>query len=157
MLDVSQRSSVSRTGPPSIEPSDEWRYALVGGVVSLPFTALSYLETGSELSLTPVLFGGLLAGYLARRRTGSIDGVGIRAGLVGGLPALAMLAEVVAAASALAGPRWFVAAGSLLTLGAVITAATLAFGLSAALGAVGARIGGWLAGSNGRRRPEANV
>jgi hypothetical protein len=148
---------VSETGPPSIDPGDAWRYALVGGLASIPFTALSYLETGSELSLSPVLFGGLLAGYLARRRTGSLDGVGIRAGLVGGLPALAVLAEIVAASSALGGPAWFVVAGSLLTLGFVVTVAILAFGLSAVLGAVGARIGGWLARSSGGGRAEASV
>ncbi|WP_236639683.1 DUF5518 domain-containing protein [Salinigranum halophilum] len=48
-----------------------------------PFTTLAYWQSSSEMSLWPVFFGGLLAGYLAQRRTGQCSGVGLRAGLVG--------------------------------------------------------------------------
>jgi len=146
---------MSRTGPLPFELSDPWTYALVGGLASIPFTVAGYAETASELSLTPVLFGGILAGYLAKRRTGTRAGVGARAGLVGGLPGLWMLSDLLAATSALAGPPWFMVAGGLLALSAAVGIALLVLGLSALSGAVGARVGGWLAGSGGRRRPAA--
>jgi len=146
---------MSRTGPLPLELSDTWTYALLGGLASVPFTVLGYAETGSELSLAPVFFGGILAGYLATRRTGTRAGVGARAGLVGGLPGLWLLSDLLAATSALGGPTWFVAAGIALAVGAAAAVALVVLGLSALCGAVGARIGGWLAGSGGRRRPAA--
>ncbi|RDI69895.1 DUF5518 domain-containing protein [Halopelagius longus] len=144
-----------KIGPVAFEVSDTWKYALLGGLASIPFTTLGYLETGSELSLSPVLFGGLLAGYLAQRNTGTSSGVGFRAGLVGGLPVLLVLADVLAATSGLAGPTWFVAVGIALALGFVAVVAALVFGLSGLVGVIGGRIGGWLAGSGGRRHPPA--
>ena len=146
---------MSRTGPLPLVASDTWKYALLGGLASIPFTAIGYFETGSELSLSPVLFGGVLAGYLAQRNTETSRGVGFRAGLVGGLPALWLLTDVLTATSGLAGPTWFVAAGTIITLGSVLVVATLAFGLSGVIGEVGARVGSWLAGSDGRQQPPA--
>lgn len=122
-----------------------WTYALLGGGVALPVVGLSYWQTGSELSLTPVFFGALLAGYLATRRTGTCDGVGSRAGAVGGLSVLWPLAELVAGASWLSGPAWFVWSGTALTVGMAVSFGLLAVGLAAVLGAAGARVGGWLA------------
>ena len=146
---------MSRTGPLPLELSDTWTYALLGGLASVPFTVVGYAQSGSELSLAPVFFGGILAGYLARRRTGTRAGVGARAGLVGGLPGLWILVDLLAATSALAGPPWFMAAGGLLALSAAAAIALFVLGLSALCGAVGARVGGWLAGSGGRRGPPA--
>jgi hypothetical protein len=68
--------------------SQRWTYAFIGGIIALPFTLFSYWQTGSELSLAPVFFGGLLAGYLARRRLGKYSGIGLRAELIGGLPVI---------------------------------------------------------------------
>lgn len=129
--------------------SDTWRFALLGGLASLPFTTASYWQTGSELSLSPVFFGGLLAAYLARRKHGTAKGVGLRAGLIGGLPGLWVLYDVLVAATALSGPPWFMAAGVVMTALFLMTVAVLAFGLSALVGAVGGRVGGWLAGETG--------
>ena len=131
---------------------DTWFYALIGGLASMPLTAASYWQTGSEMALSPVLFGGLLAGYLAARQTGQHRGVGVRAGLVGGLPIVWVVAEIFAGVSALGGPSWFVAAGTLLTFGVLVVVAAMAFALAAILGALGARIGHWLALRTGRRR-----
>jgi len=122
--------------------SQQWQYALIFGVLALPFTALSYWQTGSELSLSPVFLGSVLAGYLTTRRTGTGRGVGARVGLVGGLPVLWVLFDLLQAASALAGPSWFVASVTLLTVGVTIG---FGFGLAAFIGEIGGRIGGWVA------------
>lgn len=119
-----------------------WRYAVIGGMLALPVTAFGYWQTGSELSLSPVLCGGLLAGYLAERRIGESHGVGIRTGLIGGSPVVWILFDVLSMASALAGPVWFVTGATLLT---VVVVAAFGFGLAALFGTVGAKIGSWLA------------
>jgi hypothetical protein len=131
---------------PSAAPSGPWTYALLGGGVALPVVVFSYWQTGSELSLTPVFFGGILAGYLATRRTGTCDGVGSRVGVVGGLSVVWPLADLVAASSWLSGPTWFVWSASALTVGMTVSFGVLVLGFAAVLGAAGARVGGWLAG-----------
>ena len=137
---------MSETGPPPQHGETQWKYALIGGLASLPFTTLSYWQSGSELSLGAVLFGGILAGYLAVQAGGELSGVGPRVGLVGGLPVLWVLFDVLAATSGLAGPAWFVTSATLLTVGVTVVVAVLGFGIAALIGEVGARIGGWLAG-----------
>ena len=134
------------TGPPPQHETTQWKYALIGGLASLPFTTFSYWQTGSELSLGAVLFGGILAGYLVDRAGGEPSGVGTRVGIVGGLPVLWVLFDVFAATSGLAGPAWFVTSATLLTIGFTIVVAVLGFGIAAFIGEVGARIGSWLAG-----------
>ena len=134
-------------GPPPPHGTTPWKYALIGGLASLPFTTLSYWQTGSELSLGAVLFGGILAGYLAKRADGEISGVGTRVGIVGGLPVFWVVFDVLAATGGLAGPAWFVTSATLLTVGFTIVIAVVGFGISALVGEVGTRIGSWLAGS----------
>ena len=131
---------------PSAALNDQWTDALRGGGVALPVGVFTYWQTGSELSLAPVFFGGILAGYVATRRTGACDGVGSRAGVVGGLSVVWPLAELVAASSWLSGPTWFVWSGTALTVGMAVSFGVLVLGLAAVLGAAGARVGGWLAG-----------
>jgi hypothetical protein len=144
---------VSRIGSLRERLGDTWTYALLLGIASIPLTTATYWQSGSELSLSPVLFAGVLAGYLAKRRTGSSDGVGVRTGLIGGLPVIWLLVDVLGAASALGGPSWFVAAGLLFTVGILAILTVVGFGLAALAGAVGGRIGGWLAGHAAGRRP----
>jgi hypothetical protein len=134
-------------GPPSTHETTPWKYALIGGGASLPFTTLSYWQTGSELSLGAVLFGGILAGYLAKRADGEISGVGSRVGIVGGLPVLWVVFDVLAATGGLAGPGWFVTSATLLTIGVTTVIAVVGFGISALVGEVGTRIGCWVAGN----------
>lgn len=149
---------MSRNGSPLTNVSQRWTYAFIGGMVALPFTALGYWQTGSELSLAPVLFGGVLAGYLARRRAGESRGVGLRAGLVGGLPVVWVLFDVLAATSALAGPPWFVASATVITVGITAGVGVFGFGLAALAGEVGARAGGWVAGKRpGQPRPAVDL
>ncbi len=89
-----------------------------------------------------MFFGGLLAGYLAKRRTGSSDGVGVRTGLLGGLPMIWLLVDVLGAASALGGPSWFVAVGLVFTVGILTAITVVGFGLTTLAGAVSGRVGG---------------
>jgi len=148
---------MSESGPSPQHGKTQWKYALVGGLASLPFTTISYWQTGSELSLGAVLFGGILAGYLAVRTGGGHSGVGLRVGLVGGLPVLWVLFDVLAATSGLAGPAWFVTSATLLTIGFTIMVAALGFGIAALIGEIGTRIGGWLAGEQpGQRNSVTN-
>jgi hypothetical protein len=134
-------------GPLPQHGTTPWTYALIGGFVALPFTTLSYWRTGSELSLGAVVFGGILAGYLAKRADGEISGVGNRVGTVGGLPVLWVVFDVLAATEGLAGPVWFVTSATLLTIGFTAVVTVVGFGISALVGEVGARIGSWLAGN----------
>ena len=134
-------------GPHPQHGTTPWKYALIGGLASLPFTTLSYWQTGSELSLGAVLFGGILAGYLAKRAAGEISGVGTRVGIVGGHPVLWVVFDVLAATEGLAGPTWFVTSATLFTIGLSLVVAVVGFGISALVGEVGARIGSWMAGN----------
>jgi hypothetical protein len=146
---------VTWSGPLTDRLDDTWKHALVGGLASIPLTTAGYWQSGSELSLSPVFLGGVLAGYLASRETGSARGVGIRAGLVGGLPSLWIVADVFGAASGLAGPPWFVTAGLILTVAFVAGFVLLALGFSAFVGEIGARVGDWAAGRTGQCGPPA--
>ncbi|AXG10952.1 DUF5518 domain-containing protein [Haloplanus rubicundus] len=129
---------------------EPWRYALLGGLLALPGTAYLYWQSGTELSVGPVLLGGVVAGYLYRgteRRR-----VGVRTGLIGGLPALWMLADALAVVPGVGGPAWFrVAAGGMGVL-TMLLFTLLAFALAAVAGVVGAAVGDWLSEKTGRRR-----
>jgi hypothetical protein len=133
--------------------TETWKYALLGGIASVPFTVgLFWLSgTGSEFALDVVLLGGLLAGYLAR--AGSADAsstsVGVRAGVVGGLPGLWLLVDVLRAASALAGPVWFQVAAVSMT---VVVVTTAVLGFAGVVGVLGAKVGDWLAEKRGVQR-----
>jgi hypothetical protein len=125
-----------------------WRYALLGGLLTLPFTTLSYARTGEELTLSMVFWGGLLAGYLAKRRGLAGKSTGIRAGAVGGLPALWMVGDMVGFLIGLTQPEWIRA------VQLVVLVLSLAFiiGLSAFIGGLGGQLGGWLAERGGHPR-----
>ncbi|WP_340102172.1 DUF5518 domain-containing protein [Salinibaculum salinum] len=125
--------------------TDTWRYALIGGLLSIPLTiSLYYLSgMGNELSLNMLFFGGLIAVYLAKRGPETVDStdVGLRAGVVGGLPGVWLLAEMVHIVTAASGPLWFrVVGGGFVTIAFAISL----FGLAALVGLLGAKIGAWL-------------
>ncbi len=148
-------STVPRTGPLPRELSPTWRYALLGGLVSIPFTVASYWQTGDEMSLSAAFFAALLTGYLAKRRGLESSPVGARTGLVGALPVVLILYDVLAfAAAGLGGPAWFRVVGFLgVGLFGVVFLA-LGAGISVLAGWAGGRIGGWVAErTGGRRRP----
>jgi len=142
---------VFRIGP----LSDTWRCALVGGLVALPGTAYLLWQSGNELSLGPVLVGGLVAGYLHTGDRSARRSVGVRIGLIGALPVLWLLADVLGAASGASGPPWFQAAAVGMGVGAALTVSLFAFVLAAVTGVVGAAVGDWLSRKTGRRQSPA--
>jgi ABC-type thiamin/hydroxymethylpyrimidine transport system permease subunit len=142
------------TGPLAGRLSRTWRYGLLGGVLALPFTALSYARTGGELTLGVVFWGGLLAGYLAKRRGLAGTPAGTRAGVVGGVPALWMVADLSVFVAGLGGPAWFRA----VQLAVLVLWLPLVVGLSALVGGLGGRAGGWIAERSGHpRKPVADT
>lgn len=139
--------SHSRRSPLRVD--EAWRYALVGGLVSIPLTGGLYWLSGAgnELSFNAVLLGGLLAGYLAPTAVDS-TAAGIRAGVIGSLPGLWLLGDVLAAATALTGPTWFRVTGVGM---AAVAFSGVVFGLGALAGGVGGVVGAWLARRVGHR------
>jgi hypothetical protein len=106
---------------------------------------MSYWQTGSEISLAPVVLGGLIAGYLSTWKTGESRGVGTRAGVIGGLPIVWMLFDVLGATRELTGSAWFVTGATIITIGFVVVLLVVGFGLSALVGSGGAKLGSWVA------------
>ena len=136
--------------PLSLPVRDPWKYALFGGIASMPFTVWQYLQSSpeNEFSLGAVFFGGLLAGYLASAAATEIDviDVGFRAGVIGALPVLWILVDFLEAATVLGGPLWFqVIAISMVVL--LVTSVILGF--AGFIGLLGAKAGGWLAKKTG--------
>jgi len=133
--------------------TETWKYALIGGIVSLPLTIGLYWLSGmgSEVSLNMVFWGGLLAGYLASAAATETDAssVGFRAGVVGGLPGLWLIVDLLEAAIAWGSPLWFrIVAVSMLAVGFT----TVLLGFSGFVGLLGAKVGGWLAKKIGTQR-----
>ena len=133
--------------------TETWKYALIGGIASLPLTIGLYWQSGmgSEFSLNMVFFGGLLAGYLASAAATEIAGssVGFRAGVLGGLPGLWLVVDLIEAAFVWSSPLWFrVVSISMLTVGFT----TVLFAFAGLVGLLGAKVGGWLAKKTGAHR-----
>jgi hypothetical protein len=140
---------------PLHEVSDTWRFALLGGVLSMPFTLASYWQSGSEMSLSSVVLAAIVVGYLAKQRGLESSPVGLRTGVVGALPTLWIAWDMATALAALEGPTWFVA-GSSIAMGLFVLAALgIVTGISAVFGALGGRLGGWLAERNRSQPPAA--
>jgi hypothetical protein len=118
---------------------ETWRYALVGGVVSIPLSLGLYWYTGmgNDFSLNMVTVGGLLAGYLAKRNSVDAKPAGVRAGLIGALPGLAWILPRIA--------RSVAAGWSLLPIAVFLCLFTvIIFGIGAVAGVIGGAVGGWL-------------
>ncbi|MEZ3143416.1 DUF5518 domain-containing protein [Halobaculum sp. MBLA0143] len=129
-----------------------WRYGVVGGLLAAPSVALSYWQTGSEVSVVSVALVALLVGYVAKRRSAYGDGIGARVGVVGGLPILWASYDFAVSSVGLSNPSWFTGASLVLLGGFTI----VGFGMAGLLGEVGARVGGWLADRTSRSRRVAH-
>ncbi|WP_336336714.1 DUF5518 domain-containing protein [Haloarcula brevis] len=129
--------------------SDTWKYALLGGLLAAPFTALEVIRSSGSIRFNMVLVGGALAGYLVKRRGGNSTATGLRAGLIGGLPALWGVAEFVWSIPSVPNPLWFQAVG--VAMGLAIGALVML--LPALGGALAGRFGGWLAERRGHGGP----
>ncbi|AEH38254.1 DUF5518 domain-containing protein [Halopiger xanaduensis] len=135
----------------SLLADDSWRYALVGGLLALPFAARSYWRTGTTLELEAIFVAGLLVGYFFRGTADEVSRVGSRTGFVGALPVLLwMVSDVV---------YFLFETESSYTLFAPIVGGVLLVTIgslfAALVGAIGARIGDWLSGKTGFDRATA--
>jgi len=124
-----------------IELSDTWTFALLGGLLAAPFTVLEVIQSSGSLTLNMVVVGSALAGYLVKRRGGNSTATGLRAALVGGLPALWTIGEFVSIIPSVPNPLWFQAVG--VAMGLAVAALLMLF--LAVGGALAGRFGGWLA------------
>ncbi|WP_202935030.1 DUF5518 domain-containing protein [Halorussus amylolyticus] len=130
--------------------TEKWRYSVPGGILAAVFVALSYSDDGSTVSLGAVFFVGILVGVLSKRHYGTSKGTGVLTGLVGAVPVVWMLGQMLTDVSGLSGPAWFTATATIMTLFVV----AFGFALSAVVGEVGARIGGAITGTG--PTPDAN-
>jgi len=137
---------MARIGPR--QSTETWKYALVGGLLALPFTALEAWRSPEEMMLGAVVVGSALAGYLIKRRGGNSTATGLRAALIGGVPLLWVLGELLVTVANVPNPPWFQAVSVAVTLafGGVALAAVALFG------ALSGRFGGWVAKRRQRGR-----
>jgi len=120
-----------------------WQCALVGGLASVPLTlGLDWLsDSGDEFSSSMVVVGGLLAGYLASRRSVNPGRAGLGAGVVGGVPGFLW---VLPAMVGTAGDFADVASFPPLVVLFVATFSLVVVALHAGVGLLGGVAGGWL-------------
>jgi len=119
--------------------SGTWRYGIIGGIVSIPLSVGLYWLSGmgTNFSTLPIFFGGLLAGYLVQKNSGTPARAGIAAGILGGLPGyIWIFPQVIQTVTA-----WSSSPGAVVILGisiaAIVAVATLP-------GLIGGVVGGWL-------------
>jgi hypothetical protein len=130
---------MARIGP--LQLTESWKYALIGGLLALPFTALEVWRSPGNVVLEMFVVGSLLAGYLVKRRGGNSTATGLRAALIGGFPALWILPEMLSTIANIPNPPWFQA----VSIGMALAFGGLALALLAILGALAGRFGGWVA------------
>ena len=123
--------------------SQTWTDALIGGLASIPLTLGNYWLFGSReyFSLNMVFFGGVLAGYLAKRHSVSVGAASVRAGLIGGIPALAWVDVVFVDYLRDVAASWAITPA--IVIGIMVCSFLLA--LSGLSGRLGGFVGSWLA------------
>lgn len=138
------------TSPAPRRNASPWKYALLGGLASVPVAAGEYWLSGAgdTFPITFALVGGVVAGALARRRFAHAGRAGAGAGAVGGLVALGWILTALLDTAA-----DFAAAWSTPVAGVLIA---VVFGLvvlemAALVGLIGGAIGGWLTTKLGGR------
>lgn len=137
---------------PAAYRTDRVRYGLLGGLVSLPLLLLSSWQSGTEYSLSAVLLGGVVAGYLYHGGRKESQRAGLLAGTVGGLPLVWVFRDVLLAVFTVPNPAWFRVVGLVMMVGVV----AFAVGLAAVAGMLGGMIGNWIATKRGRQEYPVN-
>ena len=137
-------SGVVQIGP--LQLTETWTYALVGGLLALPFTALDVWRSPENITLGAVVVGSVFAGYLIKRRGGNSTATGTRAALIGGIPVLWALNELLWTITTIPNPPWFQGISVVMAL----AFGSLILVVVAASGALAGRFGGWLAERRGR-------
>lgn len=137
--------------PLQFELSTTWKCALIGGLVPALFTLADVLESASDITFHGLFLGGVIAGYLVKRHGGTGTDAGVRAGLVGGVPALWSLKELLVAIPTIPNPLWF----QVVIVGMALVAGVLLLVLPMMVGGLAGRFGGWLAERQGHPRVPA--
>ncbi|NUB90911.1 DUF5518 domain-containing protein [Haloterrigena sp. SYSU A121-1] len=134
----------------SLLADESWRYAIVGGLLALPFVARSYWETGMTAGIEPIFAAGLLVGYFFQGSVDEVGRVGSRTGVVGALPVLLWMSVEPVAYVLLETVPWY---DPLVPIAVAVLFVTIGSLFAALVGAIGARIGDWLSEKVGRYRP----
>lgn len=132
--------------------SETWKYAVIGGVASMPLTIGYYWLSGAgnDFSTGMIFFGGLLAGYLAKESGLDPVSSGFRAGVVGGLPGYIWILPGMVRT----GTRFATAWSSSVAATVVMAFFAIAIVATAVLpGLVGGYVGGWLVEKVTGKRP----
>ena len=128
----------------SFHENQTLKYALLGGLVSIPLVLADYWLSGMDnyFSINMVLFGGLVAGFLAQQGSANTRKAAIGAGIVGGLPGGLWILPAIGQTWTSFATAWSspLAATGLILLGYVLTVS-----ISAVAGLLGGIVGGWLA------------
>mgnify|MGYP000173936998 CR=1 FL=1 len=121
-----------------------WKYALLGGLISIPLVIGDYWLSGMGhyFSFNMVFFGGLLAGFLAKRDAANASKAAIGAGILGGLPGYIWIFPAMVRTWRSFATSWSspIVATLVMTLAGVMM-----IGASALGGFLGGLVGGWLA------------
>ncbi|PCR90614.1 DUF5518 domain-containing protein [Natrinema ejinorense] len=136
----------------SILAEEAWRYPIIAGLASIPFTLALQTLAADNYILAPVLVAGSFVGYLFRSRPPESRRVGWRTGLVGGLAlswGLAGFSTRVPETARTASTGAFMLVG-LAAVGVVYIV------LYGALGALGSIAGAWMGNRIDRLRAPAS-
>lgn len=127
---------------------ETWKYAIGGGLASVPFSIGFYwvAAMGDTFVTFPIVFAGILAGYLAQKNSRDPIPTGMVAGIVGSVPAyLWIFPQLIQTATGFA-DAW----ASPLGAAVVIVFSISLFILAPTLpGLMGGFFGGWLAKRTG--------
>ena len=137
----------------SLAADESWRYAIVGGLLALPFVVGSYWQTGTSVGFEAIFVAGLLVGYFFRGTPEEVSQVGSRTGFIGMLPVLLWkLSDTVAFLFLeLGSPYGF----RFVQIAFMVVFVMIGALIAAVIGAIGARIGNWLSGKIGFGRTAA--
>lgn len=129
------------------------KYALFGALISIPLVLGDYWLSGmgNYFSINMVFFGGLLAGFLAKRGSANARRAAIGAGIIGGLPGYLWIFPAMVRTGTSFVTAWSssIAAIVLMTLSGVMV-----IGISGLAGLLGGIVGGWLAKKADRARSQ---
>jgi ABC-type antimicrobial peptide transport system permease subunit len=138
---------------PMFDDQQTIKYAMIGGLVSIPLVIGSNWIAGTEsyFSANALVVGGFLAGYLAENNGANAPRAGVVAGVVGFLPGYVWaLPQMVQTAGSWPSPIDTAVMLVIIPLSVV--------GIAALAGGIGALLGGWVtARRNDDSSPAANA
>lgn len=137
---ITSRSDVSRNGLRPQNTTRAWKYAVVGGLASIPLTVGAFWLAGGggRFPLLVVFFGGLVAGLFDRDVSAR---AGIGAGVIGGLPGLGWILPAMRSTASDFATAW-----SLPPVEPVLLAlfGVIVLVIAGVIGLIGGVAGGWL-------------